>query len=332
MAEQKFNAIGGFSVGANATGVIDSNANITANSLTANGNVSFTGSNVSLGNIANLKITGGSANQVLSTDGSGNLTFIDPEGGVGNVAAIMPFYIATASSYTVPANFQGLFAEPIVVDGDLEVDGLLIDVNPDLYSTTSSTSVSIGTGTKNFTVANRLAYTTGQPVIAANSITNKMLGEVISYDANTGALSLNSTSFTGSGTYTSWEINLSGTPGPTGPTGNAGTASPKALSIGNPTPTEDVTFFYTTSAITISNVFAVVQGTATPSATTTIRYGSNRAATGTLVVNAANANSTTTAQALTLTANVAIPANSFIWLETTATTGTVDELSVTLIF
>jgi len=39
------------------------------------GNIAFTGSNVSLGAVGNLHITGGSNNQVLSTDGNGNLNF-----------------------------------------------------------------------------------------------------------------------------------------------------------------------------------------------------------------------------------------------------------------
>lgn len=39
------------------------------------GNVEFTGSNVSLGDIGNLHITGGSNGQAILTDGSGNLSF-----------------------------------------------------------------------------------------------------------------------------------------------------------------------------------------------------------------------------------------------------------------
>lgn len=45
------------------------------------GNVNFTGGNVSLGDIANLHITGGSANYILSTDGNGNLSWIEETGG-----------------------------------------------------------------------------------------------------------------------------------------------------------------------------------------------------------------------------------------------------------
>jgi carbamoylphosphate synthase large subunit len=39
------------------------------------GNISFTAANVSLGAVANVKITGGANTQVISTDGTGNLTF-----------------------------------------------------------------------------------------------------------------------------------------------------------------------------------------------------------------------------------------------------------------
>jgi hypothetical protein len=47
---------------------INGTANIT-------GNLALSGANVTLGNVSNLHITGGTANQVLSTDGSGTLTF-----------------------------------------------------------------------------------------------------------------------------------------------------------------------------------------------------------------------------------------------------------------
>ena len=43
--------------------------------LTVTGNASFTGANVSLGNVANLHITGGSADYILKTDGTGNLSW-----------------------------------------------------------------------------------------------------------------------------------------------------------------------------------------------------------------------------------------------------------------
>jgi len=44
--------------------------------LTVSGNVELSGTNVSVGNIANLKITGGASTQILSTDGAGNVSFV----------------------------------------------------------------------------------------------------------------------------------------------------------------------------------------------------------------------------------------------------------------
>ena len=63
-------------------------ANILATGLTvsnATGVVNFiTTSNVSLGAVANLKITGGTASQFLQTDGAGNLSFVTVGGSISN--------------------------------------------------------------------------------------------------------------------------------------------------------------------------------------------------------------------------------------------------------
>jgi hypothetical protein len=63
--------------GANISGTANITGNVNVPNLTANGNVSFTGANVSLGDVGNLMITGGSNLQVLSTDGAGNLSWVD---------------------------------------------------------------------------------------------------------------------------------------------------------------------------------------------------------------------------------------------------------------
>lgn len=52
--------------------------------INQSGNVEFTGANVSLGNVANLHISGGNNGQVLTTDGAGNLTFANASGGTSN--------------------------------------------------------------------------------------------------------------------------------------------------------------------------------------------------------------------------------------------------------
>ena len=63
--------------------------NATANStfgngtITSTGNISFTGANVSLGSVGNLKISGGTSGYFLTTDGAGNLSWGAAEGGGG---------------------------------------------------------------------------------------------------------------------------------------------------------------------------------------------------------------------------------------------------------
>ena len=128
MALRPFNSVAGISVGNDPqTLVILANGDVTTTNITANGVVDFsTTSNVSLGTISNIHITGGVNGQVIQTDGLGNLVFADSGG--GNSAAPMPYIVPVGESYTVPENFQGLFTVPITIDGTFEVDGILAEV------------------------------------------------------------------------------------------------------------------------------------------------------------------------------------------------------------
>jgi hypothetical protein len=60
---------------------------------------------------------------VAGPDGTGGLTFR-----AGSADAMVPFYIPVASTFRVPVDRQALYHHPIVVDGALVVDGLLIGV------------------------------------------------------------------------------------------------------------------------------------------------------------------------------------------------------------
>jgi hypothetical protein len=126
MAVRPLNSIAGFSVGDPAITVIQANADITTINFTANGI-----SNV--GNVGNFKITGGSSGQALTTDGNGNLTFstINAE---SNRAAPMPYLIPTGESYIVNDNFQGLYTQAITIDGELTVDGILVEIQDSIQS------------------------------------------------------------------------------------------------------------------------------------------------------------------------------------------------------
>ena len=77
MTIKAFNSEDGFSVGNTLIDVIYANGDITTGNITVN-NHSY------LGNVGNITITGGNANYVIQTDGSGNLSWAD----VGGAATI----------------------------------------------------------------------------------------------------------------------------------------------------------------------------------------------------------------------------------------------------
>jgi hypothetical protein len=98
-------------------------------------------------------------------------------------------------------------------------------ISGDKYSTVSSTSLTIGLGSKTFTVGTGLAYSINQDVVIAFDSSNDMNGPVTAYNSLTGSMTVNVTGFNGSGIYTSWTVNLDGavgSPGATGATGPTG--------------------------------------------------------------------------------------------------------------
>jgi len=82
-----------------------------------------------------------------------------------------------------------------------------------IYSTTSTTSNSIGTGSKTFTVEASKPYQVGTPLRIADTAavsTNWIDGIVTAYSGTT--LTVNAVAYAGSGTKTAWSINIGGGP------------------------------------------------------------------------------------------------------------------------
>lgn len=80
---------------------------------------------------------------------------------------------------------------------------------------TSTTSNTIGTGSKSFTTQTGKQFATGQYITATDQadVNNLMWGTVTSYNSGTGALVILVEAITGSGTKTAWNISLSGARG-----------------------------------------------------------------------------------------------------------------------
>lgn len=114
---------------------------------------------------------------------------------------------------------------------------------------------------------------------------------------------------------------------------NLASRSSKHVSIATPGGAENVTLFFTAEAVTVAKLAAVLLGSATPSVTWSIKFAADRSAAGTEVITGGTTTtSTTTGDVITSFTVAAIPANSWVWLVTTAQSGTVTQLHVSMIF
>lgn len=102
----------------------------------------------------------------------------------------------------------------------------------------------------------------------------------------------------------------------------------RSATIGEPQAGDSFTLFKTTASTTLRDVSAVVSG---GSVTYEIRYATDRSAAGTLAIVADTVINTTTGAAATIQ-NQPIPVSSWVWLEITAVSGTVDEFNVSVAF
>jgi hypothetical protein len=95
-----------------------------------------------------------------------------------------------------------------------------------------------------------------------------------------------------------------------------------------PTATEDIGLPRFSVPVTITKVVGVLTGDYT-SVTINPKFSTDRSAAGTALLNAATAiTSTTTGTVITSFGDATIPADSFLWLETTAKTGTAGNLEL----
>ena len=190
MAIKKFNAVAGLSVGENVIfEVIDSVANVSANNLS----VSAT---ANLGAASNVKITGGSTGYVLSTDGLGNLSWINNDAGAAGSNTQIQFNtngtLTGDANLTFDTTTDTLTTKNITLEstGNLS-GGNLVSANfitgtittsaqPNITSVGLLTSLSIGpnsgltmTGTSGYVRANSIQGTDGVAAIypAYNGVT-----------------------------------------------------------------------------------------------------------------------------------------------------------------
>jgi hypothetical protein len=104
----------------------------------------------------------------------------------------------------------------------------------------------------------------------------------------------------------------------------------KSITVEDPGISENISMFYTTVAITVTQITAVIRGAT--SVTFDIEHGTSRdTPTGTGVIGTDEvADNITIGNITTSFTDADIPADSFVWLSTSDLSGTPDELNVTI--
>jgi hypothetical protein len=104
-----------------------------------------------------------------------------------------------------------------------------------------------------------------------------------------------------------------------------------SITVENPSASENIPFSFTTAGGTITKVIAVLVGSSTPSVTYNIGYGTDVTSLTNVTTSPSAVTSTTTGTTATLN-NVTVPANGWLVFKTTAQSGTVNSITVTVEF
>jgi hypothetical protein len=102
----------------------------------------------------------------------------------------------------------------------------------------------------------------------------------------------------------------------------------RSITVENPTGSENISMFYVDNNITIDQIVCILEGT-TPSVTWGVKHGASRNGAGTSVVTATTTDVTSGAT-ITAFADATVPSKSHIWFVTTATSGTITSLNLTI--
>ena len=146
---------------------------------------------------------------------------------------------------------------------------------------------------------------------------------------DTGIGDTGQTGDTGQGVQGDTGVGDTGVQGDTGATG-ASASYLYSITVEDPADDENICMGFTFVAITVQEIQAVVVGTS-PSVTIDPSHSTDRSAAGNDILNVPVAiTNTTTGQNLAAFDDATIPQDSWIWLLTTAQTGTVTELTVTI--
>ena len=115
-----------------------------------------------------------------------------------------PTFVGTPTAPTAPANTSST---------QLATTQFVIQNGGDRYLTTSTSTLTINNNNNiSLTAAPNLSYVTGQDIVIVNSPTRYINATVVSYNKSIGVMVFDGNSHSGTGTYSSWTINVGGVP------------------------------------------------------------------------------------------------------------------------
>jgi len=161
---------------------------------------------------AGLPLTGGTMSGDLTCGGDLNLDQILKFTNINNGITFGDDSVQT----TAWLGYTGTTSEYIRGDGSLYT----FPPVGDRYLTSSTTTLTVDSGNgKTMTVGTGLSYSPQQDITVSYNTANHMHGTVLTYNSTTGVMTWDSNTHSGSGTYSSWEVNVGGVAGAILPVG-----------------------------------------------------------------------------------------------------------------
>lgn len=179
---------------------------------------------------------------------------------------VLPYFMAACRAYQVQTK-QDLSAGQAAIDNGVAAANNAVSstLGAAMTQATSTTSLTVGLGTRNLTVQTAKNFVVGMPVriVSPANTDNRMDGIVTSYNSGTGALVVSVAGSNGSGTFASWNVFLIGSV----PSGQVVAGGADA------TITTTATLTQSSSRVQPVNMAALGQSVILPDATTLVRGG-----------------------------------------------------------